>query len=64
MAVMGWPYYSLQGQYVEYFIILGVSLGAIIGLYFLLKKRDKQRAEMRNKRDASYRRGIRNDDIR
>lgn len=64
MAYIGWPHYSAQGQYVEYAVLMIISLGAIIGLFFILKRRDKQREELRNQRAASYRRGIRNDDIR
>ncbi|MEG1617513.1 MAG: hypothetical protein RR202_07140 [Bacteroidales bacterium] len=64
MAIIGWPHYAEQGKYIEYVAIILVTLGIIIGLFFLLRRRDKMRSQLRRQRDASYRRGIRNDDIR
>lgn len=64
MAVIGWPQYSAEGKYMEYAIIIGATLVVIIALFFLLRRRDKMRQQLRRRKDASLRRGIRNDDIR
>ena len=63
MAVIGWKSYILNGQYWQYFTILGVSLVVIFLLRTVLRKRENRRRESRKRRDASDRRCYRDDQI-
>lgn len=64
MAVIGWPYYSAQGKYLEFGMIVTVNIGVVIALFFFIRKRDRIRSNSRRRKDASDRRSFRNDDIR
>ncbi len=64
MSYIGWPYYSQQDKYLEYFGIIGITLVVIVCLYFFLKRRDRFRKENRKRKDASMRRNFRDDKIR
>ena len=64
MAYIGWPYYSENGDYIEYFGLIILTLVIIIILYFFLKRRDSYRREVRKRKDASMRRSLRDEKIR
>lgn len=64
MAVIGWPHYIGQGLYWEFIGIIAATLVVIVVLYFLLRRRDRMRAELRKQRDAAERRTFRDDHIR
>ena len=64
MAYFGWPHYSENGDYLEQFGIIGLTLVIIICLYFFLRRRDRYRIEVRKRKDASMRRNFRDDKIR
>lgn len=64
MAWLGWPHYSAEGKYWEFAGIIGITLIVILLLYFLLRRRDRLRQELRKQKDASGRRRFRDDNIR
>lgn len=64
MSFIGWPYYSENGKYFEYFGLIALTLIVIVCLFFFLKKRDRYRREHQKRKDASFRRNFRDDKIR
>lgn len=64
MAVIGWSHYSAEGRYWEYAGLIGATLVVIILLYFVLRRRDRMRQELRKQKEASMRRIFRDDNIR
>ena len=64
MAVIGWPHYASTGRFLEFTAIIVATLVVIVVLFFLLRRRDRMRDRMKRQKVASYRRNIRNDDIR
>lgn len=63
LAVIGWKTYIPNGEYWQYFTILGASLTVIILLRWALRKREDKRRENRKRKDASDRRCYRDDQI-
>ncbi|MEG1586150.1 MAG: hypothetical protein RR346_04680 [Bacteroidales bacterium] len=64
MAVIGWPNYAAEGNYWEYAGLLIATLIVIVLLYFVLRRRDRMRQELRKQKEASMRRIFRDDNIR
>lgn len=63
MAIYGWERFSSEGQYLEYFGIIGITLIIIFVLRIVLKRKNKFREETRKRREASGRRFLRDDQI-
>ncbi|MDR1500430.1 MAG: hypothetical protein LBI58_05565 [Tannerellaceae bacterium] len=48
MSVIGWPGNKPEADYVQYFVIMGVSLSAIILLRVLQRRRTRWREKQKN----------------
>ena len=63
VAYFTYPYFAEEGLWLQYAGTIIASLIVFFLLHLLIKRRDKQRAENRRKRQASTHRGLRNDQI-
>ena len=51
MVVMAFPRYQEQGNWNEFFLIVGIALAMIVVLFFVLKRREKIRDNFTKKSD-------------
>ncbi len=63
VAYFAYPHFAENGLWLQYAGTIIASLIVFFLLHLLLKRRDKQRAENRRKKQASAHRGLRNDQI-
>ncbi|MCD7973286.1 MAG: hypothetical protein LUG18_11585 [Candidatus Azobacteroides sp.] len=52
IAYLAYPRYAQKGDFTEYFLVIGVTLVAIVILWFLQTFRDRYRNKMNNKNDG------------
>lgn len=52
MCVIGWPGKQLEPNYIEYFSIMGISVGAIILLRYMQIRRLKMREKIKEEKKS------------
>ncbi len=63
VAYFAYPYFAESGLWLQYAGTIIASLIVFFLLHLVIKRRDKQRAENRRKKQAAAHRGLRNDQI-
>ncbi len=64
VAYYTYPHYVAENNLKEFFAIIGLNIIVLLILHLLFRRRDKQRYELKKKKQAAQHRNLRNDNIR